>query len=64
MTPTDYRFHRFTRDLLLEDLSFHGGPKPGEELPEFSLVRTDGSGVSRGDLLGEQPVLMIFTSFT
>jgi peroxiredoxin len=64
MTSPEYRFDRFKRQFILEDLGFHAGPRPGEPFPEFELTTVDGGTVSRGDFIEKQPMLMIFSSFT
>ncbi len=35
-----YRYPRFTREILFQDLSFRGGPSPGQPLPDFELATT------------------------
>ncbi len=58
-----YRNAHFTRDQLLEDLSFGVGHDPGRELPDFDLPATDGSRVAKRDLAG-RPALVTFASVT
>ncbi len=54
MTSPDYRFDWFKRQFILEDLSFHAGPRPGEPFPGFELTTVDGDTVSRGDFIEKQ----------
>ncbi|HZZ83726.1 MAG TPA: deiodinase-like protein [Anaeromyxobacteraceae bacterium] len=58
-----YRSAHFTREQLLEDLSFGAGRDPGFELPDFDLPATDGARVTRRELAG-RPLLLTFASIT
>ncbi len=58
-----YRSAHFTREQLIEYLSFRAGRDPGWELPEFDLPATDGSRLARRDLAG-RPALVTFASIT
>ncbi len=60
----EYRYPHFKRELLMEDASFDGGPSPGEPVPYFDLPTTDGGRISKGDFVGERPLLLVFGSFT
>lgn len=60
----DYRYPHFRRVLLMEDLSFSGGPEPGEPVPDFELGQLDGSALRKNDLLGRLPLLLTFGSIT
>lgn len=60
-----YRYERFTTSLLFRDLQFRkGAARPGDSLPAFELVTTDGDGLVNQDLLGNKPLLLIFGSVT
>ena len=60
-----YRYERFTTSLLFRDLRFRkGAAGPGDSLPVFELVTTDGDGLVNQDLLGNKPLLLIFGSVT
>lgn len=60
----DYAYPHFRRALLMEDASFHRGPRPGEPMPEFDLPTTDGGRLRKGDYVGRRPLLLTFGSFT
>jgi len=56
-----YRYERFTTSLLFRDLRFRKGTAgPGDSLPAFELVTTDGDGLVNQDVLGNKPLLLIF----
>lgn len=59
-----YRDAHFQSELMQEDTSFVRGPRPGQFFPEFDLPTTDGSRVSKQDLVGQQPLLVTFSSIT
>jgi hypothetical protein len=59
-----YRFPHYRRELLREYASFHGGPEPGEPLPEFDLPTTDGGRVRKSDFTGRRPLFLSFASIT
>lgn len=62
---TEYRYKNFTTRLLFHDLRFRkGAASPGDSLPAFELVTTDGDGLVNQDLLGNNPLLLIFGSVT
>lgn len=67
MVPTTtavYNHDTFHRDVV-RDLSFHGGPKPGERAPDFDLPTTEVGGRFRlSSRLGHRPVLVMFGSLT
>ena len=66
-TPSDnqYRYDRFTTSLLFSDLRFRkSGLGPGDSLPAFDLVSTDGDRLTKQDLTGDKPLLLIFGSVT
>lgn len=60
----DYRFERFERELVMEDMGFQGGPGPGEPFPEFELPTVGGGEIRKADYVDRRPMLMIFSSFT
>ncbi len=52
MATAVYRYPHFSRELLMEHMSFHEFPAPGDELADFDLPITDGGRMRRGDHLG------------
>ena len=60
----EYRYDHFSRELLMEDMAWRGGPEPGEEMPDFHLATTDGGRVRKSDFVGMRPVLLSFGSVT
>lgn len=61
----EYRYEHFKSPLLIKDmLSFRGGPKPGEDFPDFKLTALDGKTISKTEVIGNKPVLIIFGSYT
>ncbi len=61
----DYRYKRFTTSLLFRDLRFRkDAAAPGNTVPEFELISTDGSRLVNDDVFGEKPVIFIFGSMT
>lgn len=59
----EYRYPHFERQLLIEDMSFSGGPRPGEDMPDFQLTTSDGRSLRKQDLLG-RPALLTFGSIS
>jgi hypothetical protein len=59
-----YRYPHFKREILIEDLSFHGGPYPGQQLPDFDLPTTDGNRIRKRDFVGQRPLLFTLASIT
>ncbi len=60
-----YRYEDISLTGLMDDImSFHGGPTPGETVPEFDLLTTDGKRVRRDDYVGVRPLLITFASLT
>lgn len=59
-----YRYPHFHTKLLLEDMSFRTGPKPGESMPEFDLPTTTGERVTKSDFTGRRPLLLTMGSVT
>ena len=61
----EYRYKRFTTNLLFRDLRFgKGGAGPGDSFPPFQLVTTEGDRLVNSDVFGDQPVLFVFGSMT
>lgn len=60
----DYRYPHFERALLFEDAGFQGGPRPGEDVPDFDLPTTEGGRVRKSDFVGRQPLFLTLASFT
>jgi peroxiredoxin len=51
--------------MLVKDMiSFRGGPKPGEDFPDFELSTIDGGTISKADIIGQKPIMIIFGSYT
>jgi len=62
---SEYRYKRFTTALLFRDLRFRrGAAGPGDPLPDFELVTTNGERLLNDDILRDKPVLIIFGSMT
>jgi hypothetical protein len=58
-----YRAKHFERADLSRDAKFRGGPRPGNEFPDFNLETIDGPRLRKRDLMGK-PMLMTFGSVT
>jgi hypothetical protein len=59
----DYQYDHFRRELMYKDLSFHGGPAPGEPLPDFNLLTTEGDRRLKSEFHG-RPLLLTMGSIT
>jgi hypothetical protein len=59
-----YRFERFRRQQLSDDLHFSVGKEPGWQVPDFDLPTTTGGRVKKSDFQGRRPVLFTFGSLT
>jgi thiol-disulfide isomerase/thioredoxin len=60
-----YRYKHFTTGLLFRDLRFARGPAvPGDPVPSFEMLTTDGDRLVNADVFGDKPVLFIFGSMT
>ena len=60
----DYRYDHFTTKLLIHDGSFHKAAKrPGETLPEFDLLTTDGDRIGTQDIR-DRPLFLVTGSIT
>jgi hypothetical protein len=60
----EYRYPHFRRALLVEDMSFHAGPKPGQPMPDFELATSDGRVIRKQDFVGGSPMLLTMGSIT
>lgn len=60
----EYRYPHFKRELLFHDFAFESGPKPGEDMPDFTLSTADGGQVRKSDFLGDRPLFLYFGSIT
>ncbi len=62
---SEYRYKRFTTRLLFRDLRFAtDAGRPGDTVPSFELLTTDGRQLGNSDVFGDKPVLFIFGSMT
>jgi hypothetical protein len=59
-----YRYPHFYTRLLMQDMSFQAGPRPGEAMPDFDLPATDGARVAKSDFVGSKPLLLAMGSVT
>lgn len=46
------------------DMAFRGGPRPGNEMPDFDLPSTDYCRIRKRDFVGRRPLLLTCTSIT
>ena len=62
---SDYRYKKFTTNLLFRDLRFRrGAAAPGDRVPAFELLTTNGEQLVNSDVFGDKPVLFVFGSMT
>lgn len=61
---TVYRYPHLTRQILIRDIAFRGGPRPGEPMPGFDLPSTDDTRIRKRDFVGRRPLLLTCTSIT
>jgi hypothetical protein len=62
---SNYRYNRFTTNLLFADLKFRqGAAAPGDRVPAFELITTRGERLANDDLFRDKPVLFVFGSMT
>jgi hypothetical protein len=59
-----YRYPHFTLEILIEDMKFHGGPTPGQPLPDFDLPTTAGDHLRKRDVVNRRPLLFTLASIT
>jgi hypothetical protein len=51
----EYRYKQFTTSLLFRDLRFRkDAATPGDTVPAFELISTDGSRLGNEDIFGEK----------
>lgn len=60
----EYDYPSFRLPRLLDDITFQGGPAPGEHFPDFDLPTTDGGRITGARLLERGPALITFGSYT
>lgn len=60
----EYRYRHVTREILIRDTAFRGGPLPGEAMPGFDLPTADDRRVQKSDFVGQRPLLLTCTSIT
>lgn len=63
MSDQTYNYESFERSVMEEDMSFQGGPRPGDPAPEIDLPTIDGGRFRLSDHRGK-PVLFEFGSYT
>ena len=62
---SNYRYNKFTTNLLFRDLKFRqGAAAPGDQVPAFELITTRGERLVNDDVFGDKPVLFVFGSMT
>jgi hypothetical protein len=59
-----YRYRRFRRHNLVDDLAFAAGKDPGWTAPDFDLPTLAGGRLRKEDFMGRRPVLFTFASIT
>jgi hypothetical protein len=59
-----YAYRHFTREVLLADLSFSGGTRPGDPVPDFDLPAAGGGRIRKSDFVGRRPLLIECASIT
>lgn len=64
MAEESYNYDTFRRDMVQKDMSFDGGPRPGELAPDFDLPMINGGRFRLSAHRGERPVLIEFGSIT
>ncbi len=65
LADKQYRYDRFTTSLLFRDMRFRkGAARPGDLVPAFNLLTTDGEELTNQDVFGDRPVLLLFGSIT
>lgn len=64
MRVETYNYDTFRRELLWEELRFHGGAEPGQIAPDIDLPTVNGVCFRLKDYHGLSPVLIEFASIT
>jgi hypothetical protein len=64
MTAETYNYDTFRRSMVEKDMSFRGGPRPGEPAPDFDLPTVSGDRFRLSAHRGSRPVLIEFGSIT
>ncbi|MGK5448622.1 deiodinase-like protein [Streptomyces radiopugnans] len=59
-----YRYPHFHTRLVVDDMRFRAGPRPGEQMPDFDLPTVDGGCVGKSDFVGRKPLLLTMGSVT
>ncbi|MDZ4307713.1 redoxin family protein [Allopontixanthobacter sp.] len=63
--PDTYKYDHVRSQTLMSDMSFRPtAPRPGDRLPDFALLTTDGTRLSSETLLGAKPLLLVPGSLT
>ncbi len=60
MSQDPYNFPAFSKALMEHDAHLHGGPKPGEEAPDFVLPLVGGGLLRLSEFRTQKPVLLEF----
>lgn len=60
----EYRYRHVTREILIRDTAFRGGPQPGEAMPDFDLPTTKDCRLQKSEFVGRRPLLITCTSIT
>ncbi len=64
MNEQGYNYDTFRKAMMLRDMHFPGGPRPGEEAPPFDLRLVGGGRFKLAGARGQAPVLIEFASIT
>lgn len=59
-----YAYDHFDRQLLMDDMRFATGPKPGDRVPDQPVRNLDGEPIQLGELHPGKPLLLTFGSIT
>lgn len=59
-----YNYENFRRSMVMDDMTFRGGPGPGDPAPDFELSTVDGGSFRLGPYQHKKPVLVQFGSIT
>ncbi len=64
-TSRPYRYDRISLDSVLSEFAGFGeAPEPGDPLPDFDLMTTEGRRVRKSEFVGRRPMLLTFASLT